>query len=307
MQSNPLTFGAVSGMQSLNVAGSAVAAAVNVMPMNCVVALSPTAPAALDLTGNVTLTTTDCGIAVNSSSTTALTATGSTILSASSISVVGGASTGSTTVTPTPTTGVTSFADPLEGVPAPTVPSGCSSPTPTVANNGATTTTTYYPGNYCTGIPIGSNDNVVFSPGTYFLINSGLKFQAGSTVNGTGVTFYLTSTTGSTCSACLISMNGNPSGTLSAPTSGSLQGILFFGDRSVTTTGASTIQGNSSFSLAGAAYLPHSALTMSGDATGQQIMLIANTVSMNGNVTLSINPESAGTPLTAQISAALIQ
>ncbi|HEX4749079.1 MAG TPA: pilus assembly protein TadG-related protein [Bryobacteraceae bacterium] len=303
MQSNPLTFGAVSGMQSLNVAGSAVAAAVNVMPMNCVVALSPTAPAALDLTGNVTLTTTDCGIAVNSSSTTALTATGSTILSASSISVVGGASTGSTTVTPTPTTGVTSFADPLEGVPAPTVPSGCSSPTPTVANG----VTTYYPGNYCTGITIPDNSSAVFSPGTYFLINSGLTLQGNPTVNGTGVTFYLTSTTGSTCVACTIDMQGNPSGTLSAPTSGSLQGILFFGDRSVTTTGASTIQGNSSFSLAGAAYLPHSALTMSRDATGQQIMLIANTVSMNGNVTLSINPESATTPLTAQISAALIQ
>jgi putative effector of murein hydrolase len=36
-------------------------------------------------------------------------------------------------------------------------------------------------------------------------------------------------------------------------------------------------------------------------------MLVASTVSMNGNVTLSIDPESTTSPITPQISASLIE
>jgi hypothetical protein len=304
IQKNWLTFGATSGLQFMNVGATAVAAAVNMMPLNCVVALSPNAPTGLDLVGNVTLTTTDCGVAVDSNSPTALSANGSTILSASSIGVVGGTSTGGTTVTPTPVTGIAPFRDPLEGVPAPTVPSSASSCSSnasaiTVGNSAA-------PGVYCGGISIPSNTNVTFSPGTYFLVNGGLSIPGNATVSGTGVTFYLTSNSGSSCSKCTINMAGTPNGTLSAPTSGPLQGILFFGDRNVA-AGQSTIVGNSGLNIAGAVYLPNSDVSISGDATSEQMMLVANTVSMNGNVTLTINPASVPTPITPQISAALIQ
>src|SRR5690242_697104 len=251
IQKNWLTFGAVTGNPSLNVVGSAVAAAVNMMPLNCIVALSPSAAAALDLIGNVTLTTTDCGVAVNSNSSTALSANGSTILSASWISVVGGTSTGGTTVTPTPTTGVTPVPDPLEGVPAPTVPSGCSHPAPTTSGG----ITTYYPGNYCGGLSFGNNDNISFSAGTYILEDGGVTVGGHATLAGSGVTFYLTSSS-SSCSSCLIDMHGTGAVTLSAPTSGPLQGMLFFEDRNVT-GGSSTIVGNSGLHLAGAAYFPN--------------------------------------------------
>ena len=303
IQKNPLTFGATTGLSFMNVAATAVAAAVNMMPLNCVVALSPNANAALNLVGNVTLTTTDCGVAVDSNSSTALSANGSTILSASSIGVVGGTNTGGTTVTPTPVTGITPFRDPLEGVPAPTVPSAC--PTSSPATTGSGRDITYSPGVYCGGLSIGSNTNVTLNPGTYFLVDGGLSIPGNATLTGTGVTFYLTSAN-SSCSSCTISMSGTPSGNLSAPTSGPLQGILFFGDRNVS-MGQSTIVGNSGFNLAGAVYLPNSAVSISGDATSEQMMLVANTVSMNGNVTLTINPEAAPSPIIPQISAALIQ
>jgi hypothetical protein len=300
LQKNWLTFGATGGMQSLNVGATAIAAAVNMMPLNCVVALSSNADAALNLVGNVTLTTTDCGVAVDSNSATALSANGSTILSASSISVVGGASIGTTTVNPTPTTGIVSFPDPLEGVPAPTVPPGCTHPAPTTSNG----VTTYSPGNYCTTLSF-NNGSINFSPGTYFFIDGGLNVGGNTTITGSDVTFYLTSSS-ATCSACVIDMAGTGAVTLSAPTTGPLQGMLFFEDRNVT-GGASSIVGNSGLNLSGTAYFPKESFTFSGNVSSQQMMLVANTVSMNGNVTLSINPESATAPLTAQIGAALIQ
>jgi hypothetical protein len=299
VQQNRLTFGAMTGMQWLNAGETAVAAAVNMMPLNCVVALDASASSAIDLIGHVNLTTTDCGVAVNSNSSTALATNGNTILSASSISVVGGTDT-SGSVSPTPVTGIEPFPDPLEGVPAPTVPSGCSHPTPTTANG----ITTYYPGNYCGGLSFGGGANAAFSPGTYFLI-SGLSISGNATLTGSGVTFY--NTFNSTYPYQGISMAGTGSVTLSAPTSGSFEGMLFFEDRNAPTGASSSIKGNSSLNLTGAIYLPKDALTFSGNASSQQVMLVADTISMNGNVTLAINPESAAAPLTPQIGAALIQ
>jgi hypothetical protein len=204
-------------------------------------------------------------------------------------------------VTPTPTTGVTPVPDPLEGVPAPTVPSGCSHPAPTTSGG----ITTYYPGNYCGGLSFGSNDNIRFSAGTYILEDGGVTVGGHATLTGSGVTFYLTSSS-SSCSSCLIDMHGTGAVTLSAPTSGPLQGMLFFEDRNVT-GGASTIVGNSGLQLSGAAYLPNEPFSFSGNVGSQQMMLVASTVSMNGNVTLTINPDTASGPITPQIGAALIQ
>lgn len=301
VQNNPLTFMGLSGMSSVNAGETAVAAAVNMMPLNCVVALDPSADNAIDLIGHVTLTTTDCGVAVNSNSSKALTTNGSTILSASSVSVVGGTDTDGT-VSPQPITGVTPFKDPLEGVPAPTVPSGCSAPAPTTSGG----VTTYYPGNYCGGLSfIGGGQNINFSAGTYFLIGGGLTVQGNPTLTGSGVTFYNTFT--STYAYGPINMAGTGAVTLSAPTSGPLQGMLFFEDRNAPSGYTSTIVGNSNLNLTGAAYFPKDAFSFSGNASSQQMMLVASTVSMNGNVTLSINPESASAPIIPQIGAALIQ
>lgn len=302
-QRNGLTFGAMSGLQWVNPTATAVAAAVNVIPENCVVALDRSAASALNLTGNVNLTTTDCGVAVNSSSSSALTATGSTILSASSISVVGGTSTGGTTVSPTPITGVAPFPDPLEGIPAPTVPSVCNNTFP--HNPAINSTLTLSPGTYCGGLNIGANANVTFNPGTYYMVGGGISVSGSAALTGSGVTFY--NTFNATYAFQPINMVGTGATTLSAPTSGSLQGILFFEDRNAPTGNTSTIKGNSNASLAGAVYIPKNTLTFSGDATSQQLMLVADQVSMNGNVTLSINPESTPTPLTPQIVASLIQ
>ncbi|MGI8962206.1 MAG: pilus assembly protein TadG-related protein [Bryobacteraceae bacterium] len=295
-QQNPLTFGAVLGGSFLDVGATATAAAVNILGPNCLVALNSSANGALSLTGHVTLAAENCGVAVDSNSSSALKMIGSSTLTAGSISLVGGSS--GSGMSPTPTTGVASFGDPLEGVPAPAVPSGCTHPAPTVGAS-----TTYYPGNYCGGLSFGGGGDAIFSPGTYFLVGGGLSVAGNATLTGSGVTFY--NTFNATYAFAPISLVGTGTLTLSAPTTGSLQGMLFFEDRNAPTGNTNSIVGNSGLTLAGAIYSPKNELSFSGDAGSEQIMIVADTVTMNGNVHLDLNPVSA-TPITPQISSALI-
>jgi hypothetical protein len=296
-QQNPLTFGAVLGGSVFNVGASATAAAVNILAPNCLVALDRSVDAALSLTGHVTLAATNCGVAVDSSSSSALTMIGSSTLTAASIEIVGGSS--GSGMTPLPTTGIAPFADPLEGVPAPQVLSGCPTPSPTIVGN----TITYYPGKYCGGITVGGNTNAIFSPGTYTLMGGGLQVSGNATLTGSSVTFY--NTFDSTNTFAPIRMVGTGAVTLSAPTTGPLQGMLFFEDRNAPTGNTNTIVGNSGLALAGAIYTPRNALSFSGDAGSQQAMIVADTVSMNGNVHIDLTPDSA-IPITAQVAASLI-
>src|SRR5207248_9882842 len=109
------------------------------------------------------------------------------------------------------------------------------------------------PGTYC-GITISGNANVTFNSGTFILLGGG--FHAGSsntTLTGTGVTFYNTCSpspcNGGSSGYQPISITGNLTATLSAPTSGSYAGILFYEDPTVVTNATDEITGNSSLSL----------------------------------------------------------
>ena len=98
---------------------------------------------------------------------------------------------------------------------------------------------TLVPGVYCDGIKIGSSANVTFAAGVYVINGGGLQINggggSGATVNGTGVTFYNTATSGHTYGR--VDING-ATGTLSAPTSGPMEAMLFFQDRTITPSGS---------------------------------------------------------------------
>jgi hypothetical protein len=100
-------------------------------------------------------------------------------------------------------------------------------PVSIIGNN----TTTLQPGLYLGGISITGNAKVTFSPGTYILAGGGLAITGNSTIHGTGVTFYDTSSTSFAYKP--INITGNETGSLSAPTSGPMEAMLFFQDRSV--------------------------------------------------------------------------
>lgn len=162
-------------------------------------------------------------------------------------------------------------------------------------------TVTLQPGLYQGGISITGNANVTFSPGTYILAGGGLSVTGNSTLTGTGVTFYDTSATG--YSYAPIDLTGNETANLSAPTSGPLEGMLFFQDRSIASgSPGSTVIGNSSSSFDGVVYFPTTALSYFGNSSGSgYTFLIADTITISGNtsMTLGVNYSSLsnGSPI----------
>jgi len=98
-------------------------------------------------------------------------------------------------------------------------------------------TTSLGPGVYCGGISASSGANVTFTPGTYVLNGGGLNVSAGSTLNGTSVTFY---NTGDNKTFGRISISGGTMGSLTAPRSGPMEGMLFFQDRTITAKATNT-------------------------------------------------------------------
>jgi hypothetical protein len=83
---------------------------------------------------------------------------------------------------------------------------------------------------------------VTFSAGQYILNGGGLTIDSASTtVTGSGVSFYNTSSSGYSYGRMTIS--GQPNVTFSAPTSGTYEGIFWFTDRSQTSTNQNQING----------------------------------------------------------------
>ncbi len=146
---------------------------------------------------------------------------------------------------------------------------------------------TLSPGLYYGGISIAGSANVTFNPGTYILAGGGLSVTSNSTLTGTGVSFYDTTGLGGYRG---IDLAGNERANLSAPTSGAMEGILFFQDRSIPSgSPSSTIIGNSQSTFDGVVYFPTTAVTYVGNSSGSgYTILVADTISVSGNASLFI-------------------
>ena len=93
---------------------------------------------------------------------------------------------------------------------------------------------TLNPGVYCGGIKFGGVNAITFNPGVYILDGGGMSIGPGggvASVTGTGVNFYSTGTN-STYAGITIT-NGVQSVQLSAPTSGSMAGLVYYQDPSL--------------------------------------------------------------------------
>ncbi|MGH7839477.1 MAG: pilus assembly protein TadG-related protein, partial [Candidatus Binataceae bacterium] len=224
-QAAPTYFLQVLGYTTVNVSARAVSGGVN--SSSCLYSLDPSSPGAFSFTGSGSITS-GCGTLVNSSSSSALTFTGSGSINESSIGVVGNYSKkGSGSISPTPITGIAPVGDPLASLKAPTVGS-CTYIGKTITGSGSATLS---PGTYCNGITVKGSGSVTFNSGTYILLGGGLTAKGSGSLSGTSVTFY--NTYNSTYPYGGIDLSGSGSLNFSAPTSGSLAGILIFQDRSV--------------------------------------------------------------------------
>lgn len=241
-------------------------------------------------------------------------------------------------VSPQPVTGVAAVGDPLAGQITDPCPGGtggactnslgklsinssgnCSlngaaCPSSVASCNSTTQQCTVNPGTYdsiC--INVNSGTTVNFSSGLYVMTgpsgnvcNTGTDFfvNAQATIcNSTspcsgmpgssndGVTFYMTGT-GS------VNIAGGATSQLTAPNSGTYEGILFYQDP--TDTATASVTGNSGSFFQGGLYFPTARLIFAGtsgstfNAGAAYTILIANYTTVQGNATIDINSDLSG-------------
>jgi len=289
------------GIKGGNTAASATGAVIsNAGAGGCIYVLDPSLDGAYTIVGTASVSA-NCGIYVNSTASDAFTAKGTSTTTASVIDIVGGTKiTGGASVTPTPTTGTTAVADPLASLPAPTY-SGCDH-TSFSASGG---TYTLNPGVYCAGISITGQTTLTLNPGIYILNGGGLSSTSANTsITGNGVFFYNTS---NGYSFGPLSLAGGTSITLTAPTSGTYQGILWFQDRAITSSATNSFVGGSTFNTSGAIYMPTGSLDFKGNSsTAQTMALIVDSLDVVGTSALQKDTTGALTGL-GKTSAYLVQ
>ena len=271
-----------------NVPVSTLAVGLTVSGGSCVYALDPTASGTIPVTGTGTLNST-CGLYDNSdNSSSALIVSGGGTIQAPLVGVVGGTTINGGGSTP-PSTGIAAFGDPLAWVSQPAAGTCSSYKTQNLSG-------TVYPDLYCGGIKINAGANVTFMPGTYIINGGGLTILAGATVTGSSVTFFLTGQNKSSSSPSNyggVQIAGSASVNLSAPcnsSSGGIEGMLFFQDRTMTKGTGSVINGGSTSYFSGALYFPTTSLSYSGSSgSNQYTLIVADTLTVAGTASINNN------------------
>jgi hypothetical protein len=254
----------------------------------CIYALD-TSGTDIGMTGTADLSMPNCGILVNSASSNAINLTGGATILADSVGIVGGVSaTARTSITPTPVTGIAPAFDPLSYITAPTFdPSSCLSDPHITGHSGGTIGPAVSGGTVCyNGLSVSGSGTVTMTPGVY-IINGSFSFSGSGAINGSGITVYLAPPNGS------VSLTGSGSLNISAPTTGSWNGILFYED--VNDTNSMKITGSTGSTIEGIFYAPSATLTMTGTSgTNIYADLVVSALSMTGTSNFSnyssINP-----------------
>jgi Flp pilus assembly protein TadG len=242
--------------------------------------------AAIQVNGN-TLTVQNCPLYVNSNNSQALSANYS--VTAKSISIVGGYWQNGGTISPTPKTGVAAMADPLSTLPVPSYNASSCLWDPNL-NTGGTAGPSSPGGTVCyKSLTIGGN--ATLTSGLYIMTGN-LNVNGSGTLTGNNVTFYFAPGAG---------LNISTSGklTLTAPTSGTYNGIVIYQDR--TNSNSMTMNWLSNTVFNGILYAPQSALQLNGSSQPSvYATLIVSSVTFDQGAVLkdyaTINP---GSPLAA--------
>lgn len=263
----------------------------------CLLALDPTAGGAITVTGSSTVTFDGCDVATNSNAEDAFLMSGGAVeMTTGCVNSVGGVvATDNLNLTdcPAPKEQAPVIEDPYADVVQPDV-SGICSPSNVGKNKQLTVET---PGEistlgiplkrYCGGLTV--KGIVTFNPGLYIVDGGTFRVNASAVMTGSNVTFFLTN-------GAEIAFNGNATLGLIAPTSGSLSGILFFGDRS-DIGAAHLINGTAGSVLSGAFYTPSADLDYRGNFTGSNgcTQVITRRISFSGNSSLTVDCTAEGT------------
>ncbi len=302
----PSLFSYIAGRSQSVVAAQSTAAVTTQVAPNCIYVLDSSGANALSASNGASVTV-GCSVAVNSSSASSVSAIGGASIDTTGISTVGGYTVNNGgSFSPVPQTGKVSQADPLSALPSPTVPSTCNY-TNYVATGllGGGGTAILYPGTYCGGITIANGTNAIITAGEYIINGGNFHIAGGSTVTGDGVSFFDTGTNSTYGS---ITFDNGSNVTLSAPTAGTYQGILFDQDRTITSSVAATFAGGATMKLSGSLYFPTTPVSYS-NGTSQAVSataIVAKDVSFVGGANIKFDSTGLTTGLVTN-SVVLVQ
>lgn len=255
----------------------------------CVLALNASASGAAHFQGSASLNLNGCSVMANSTSSSAVSVQGAASLTTQCVISSGGVSL-TNRVTQTCGSAVTNAspaADPFASVPEPTDASACKT----------VTGTSLTPGNYCSGFTVGND--ITLAPGVY-IISGAFKLNGNNSLTGTGVTLFFKA--GSS-----ISMNGNSTINISAPTTGPYAGMVMMGERSAAIS--AKINGNNSSHITGNIYFKSGDIDYQGSYSGVGgcTQLVADTVNWTGNAGFSVDCSAYGmSPIPAGAGATVL-
>jgi hypothetical protein len=138
-------------------------------------------------------------------------------------------------------------------------------------------------------ISLTGNGTTVLPAGIYYVKNGNLDWHNGS-ISGTGVTIFLTGP-----SPGSITINGNMTVNLSAPTSGTYHGLVIYEDRNLSSFPSETFNGGANMNFNGSIYLPGSAVSYSGGSATVITALIADTVEFTGGSNFGVDSNGSVT------------
>lgn len=243
--------------------------------------MEPTAQSALNISGNGTLSIASAGvIMLNTSNPYGALISGNGVVSSPHLYTYGTPGvrvTGNGSFNTTVHTNTVPVADPLAALPVPST----TTPTISSATYAGNTVVTLSPGTYSNGIKGSSNANITLLPGTYYISAGGLNISGNASISGNGVTIY---TTGGGA----VSLSGNGTINLKAPTSGTYNGIVIYQNRTYST--AMTITGNGNMSITGTIYAAKSPITVTGNGVSNTVgtRIIGLTLKIAGNGGVSV-------------------
>ncbi len=288
------------GVTSFDISARAVAGIDRTPKPYSIITLSETACQSMQFNGQVNLTVTDAGTLTNSECPAEAFYTNGTVnVNTSANHVVGGWTlTGNSGDVSLPPSRAGHYDDPLIGVPVPTATSEPVQTCPTYGGDPGTVTLQpgvydctidppgqwglqFEPGDYYItgGIVINGGGNVTFGPGLYFLQGGGLKITGNGVVTGDGVTFYI--------DEGQVTLTGSGDTQLTAPTSGTYEGIVIFQNRSLTTT--VNMSGDAISDGWGAIYAAGAQIHLVGNTGSTLHQFISDTFLMDGNSTITVD------------------
>ena len=259
---------------------SSTTLAVTILPS--IYILEPTAGGALRLSGNASVQIAG-RVVVDSASPSAALASGNSRLEASRILVTGGARTteGARFSVP-PVTGSPALLDPLAGLAAPSMDGLTVKP----AVNLTKGILSIDPGIY-SQIKVSGSASLTLKPGAYVIAGGGFTVTGSASVTGSEVLIYNAGGNGGSFGG--ITLSGNGSVNLTAPTTGRYAGIVIFQSRD--NPRAISLSGNAAVGLhGGVIYAPNALFALSGNAQLEG-PLVVDQLQLSGNGSSALTAE----------------